>query len=420
MADTPGMLPLPDRAAFRAQLDAALHYAGRHGEQVAVLHVEVEELGGSEEKLSEVAERIAALARRSDRIARVGERAFALMLQGRDLDFVPARTAERLLEGLAPEAADAPRAWIGIAVHPRDGDEAGALLRDAAAAAEAARKGGRERYRYCGEAMTDAEARGLAIADRLRFALARKQLEVHYQARVDGGSGRVRGAEALLRWRDPELGWVSPAEFVPIAERLGLMDGIGAWVMREACAHHARWAAAGCGELQLAVNVSAHQVQSGSLRDAVVQALHASGLPPRLLEIELTESALVENESAAATLLREFADLGICLALDDFGTGYSSLGYLRQFPVSTLKIDCSFVREIRAGEPFPPFVEALLALARSLELTAVAEGVETRAQRDALLERGCREMQGFLFGPPVPADEFLARLESDSGRAALR
>ena len=415
---------LPNRRAFRAQLDTALHYAERHGEQVAVIHVLLEGLPGpeaggrgsaSEGALLTLADRMAAVARRSDRLARLGATEFALLLQGRELDYAPARIAERLLEDLGRaclvDGEDcSPRTWIGIAVHPRDGAETASLMRQAAEAAESARDEGRERYRFCGQAMTHAEARGLAIADHLRFALEREQLEVHYQPRVDGRSGRILGAEALLRWHDPELGDVSPAEFVPIAERLDLMDEIGAWVMQQACSAHGAWSEAGFPELCVAVNVSAHQVESASLRDAVVHGILESGLAPERLEIELTESVLVDNERHAAQLLREFADLGVSLALDDFGTGYSSLGYLRQFPVSTLKIDTSFVREIRDGKPFPAFVEALLALGRSLELAVVAEGVETLFQRDALLERGCSEMQGFLFSRPLPPRDFLARL----------
>jgi EAL domain-containing protein (putative c-di-GMP-specific phosphodiesterase class I) len=250
------------------------------------------------------------------------------------------------------------------------------------------------------------------MADRLRGAVQRGELRVHYQPRVDARSSAVVGVEALLRWTDALLGPVSPAEFVPIAERSGLMSEIGAWVMREACLAHQRWAEQGFGELRLSVNVSAEQVQSASLRDAVVDAVMGAGMAPTLLEIELTESALVDNQNTAAQLLRELAEIGVSLSLDDFGTGHSALSYLRTFPVRVLKIDPSFVREINAEHEAPPFVNAILALARTLDLGVVAEGVETALQRDALLERGCHEMQGYLFSPPVPEQQLLALLRA--------
>ena len=420
------MTVLLDRGAFRAQLDAALHHAVRQGEQVAVLYLLLAPRLGAETS-RDPGQRLAELSRRSDRIGRLAQGEYAVMLQGRDLQFEPARTAERLLEGIGlardgdkDSGESRTRAWIGIAVYPRDSADTESLLADAAEAAVAARSSGHEHYRFCGWAMSDAEARGLAIAERLRTALDRNGFSVHFQPRVAAEDGRILGAEALLRWWDPELGLVPPAEFVPIAERLGKMDPIGTWVMEQACTGSASWAGAGFSHVRISVNVSAHQIESGSLRDAVARALADTALRPDRLEIELTESVLLDTEDQAVLLLREFADLGITLALDDFGTGYSSLGYLRRFPVSTLKIDASFVREIRAGEPFPPFVDGILALARCLGLSVVAEGVENEAQRAALLERGCLEMQGHLFGPPLPVAAFLARLEGDSGRRAVR
>ncbi len=416
---------LPSRAAFAEQLGRALHHAGRSGQQVAVLFVAVdagEELAGlggdvAESLVLTVAERLQGALRRSELIARVDGGEFLVMLQGRELDYAPARTAERLLESLTGAfVVDGHErvlaASIGIAIHPRDGAGPETLLRHADAALHQQKAEGGGGYRFYGLALSEVERRRHHIAERLRGALERGDLHVHYQPCVDASDGAIVGAEALLRWDDAELGAVSPAEFVPIAERAGLMCEIGSFVMREACRAKARWSAAGAPGVRVAVNVSAHQIHSASLRDAVVDGAVGEGLAPGSLEIELTESALVENPGAAAGLLSELAEIGVSLALDDFGTGFSALSHLRTFPVRTLKIDPSFVREIADGRPFPPFVQAILSLAEAIGLEVVAEGVETAAQRDALRARGCRRMQGFWFGRPMPEAEFAALLRS--------
>jgi EAL domain-containing protein (putative c-di-GMP-specific phosphodiesterase class I) len=307
---------------------------------------------------------------------------------------------------------------VGISLYPRDATGPADLLRLAAAAVESARAAGRNGYRFYGHTESASHARRHRIAERVRGALARGDLRVYYQPRVDGRTGAILGAEALLRWTDEQLGEISPGEFVPIAERTGQMCEIGAWVMREACRAHARWREAGFADLRISVNVSAHQVQSASLRDAVVDAVMEARVPPNQLEIELTETALVDNQNAAARLLRELAEIGVSLSLDDFGTGHSALSYVRSFPVRTLKIDPSFVREIQDGNGCPAFVKGILALAKALSLEVVAEGVETQVQRNALLAEGCREMQGYLFSPGVDEQDFLALLRSGATRTS--
>lgn len=420
------------RRAIREHLDRALSYAERNHEQVAVMALEVDHFDAWSRRLGRdvaeglmitAADRLRGALRRSDVIGRVGDGRFLALLQGRDLDYIPARAAERMLESLSrPVAVGGEEhdmsASVGISLYPRDATHPDELLRLAAAAVESARAAGRNGYRFYGQTESASDARRHRIAERVRGALSRGDLRVHYQPRVDGRSGAIVGAEALLRWTDEQLGEIPPGEFVPIAERTGQMCEIGAWVLREACRAHSRWREAGFPDLRISVNVSAHQVQSASLRDAVVEAVMEAEVPPNRLEIELTETALVDNQYAAAGLFRELAEIGVSLSLDDFGTGHSALSYVRSFPVRTLKIDPSFVREIECGNGCPAFVDGILALAKALSLEVVAEGVETEAQRRALLAEGCHEMQGYLFGPGVDERDFLALLRAGAARTS--
>ena len=429
-ASRDAMTGLPEGAAIREHLERTLSYAERNREQVAVLALDVDRYDAYVRRLGpdvaeglmiRAADRLRGVLRKSDVLARVGDGRFLALLQGRDLDYVPARAAEHMLEGLSRSlVVDGEEysmsASVGISLYPRDATAPADLLRLADQAIESARAAGRNCYRFYGHTESASDARRHRIAERVRGALGRGDLRVNYQPRVDGRNGAIVGAEALLRWNDEQLGTVSPGEFVPIAERTGQMCEIGAWVMREACLAHARWCEAGFSDLCISVNVSAHQVQSASLRDAVVDAVMEARVRPNRLEIELTETALVDNPNAAAELLRELAEIGVSLSLDDFGTGHSALSYVRNFPVRTLKIDPSFVREIEEGDGCPAFVNGILALAKALELEVVAEGVETEAQRRALLAEGCREMQGFLFSPGLAEEDFVALLHAGSAR----
>jgi diguanylate cyclase (GGDEF)-like protein len=413
-------------------LERILHHAERNREQVAVLLLELDRIEAFGRRLGRdvadsllitAADRLRGALRKSDVIAHLGDGTFVALLQGRDLDYAPARAAERMLECLTRSfVVDGDEhdmsASVGVSLYPRDAKEGAALLRHASFARDTAHAAGRNCYRFYGHTESASEARRHVIGGRIRGALERGDLRLHYQPRVDAQSGSIVGVEALLRWHDEKLGVVSPAEFVPIAERSGQMDEIGSWVMREACEAHRRWREAGFGQLRLSVNVSAHQVQSTSLRDAVVDAVMETSLPPSVLEVELTETALVDNQNTAAKLFRELAEIGVTLSLDDFGTGHSALSYVRTFPVRILKIDPSFVREITPEAGCPRFVNGILALARALGLEVVAEGVETELQRDALLAGGCREMQGFLFSPGVPEDALLALLHAGTLPAA--
>jgi EAL domain-containing protein (putative c-di-GMP-specific phosphodiesterase class I) len=259
--------------------------------------------------------------------------------------------------------------------------------------------------------MNAAEFERLMLESRLRKALEHGEFAVHYQPKVSLADGAVVGVEALLRWFHPDLGLVPPAEFIPLAEETGLIVPIGAWVLRTACAQVYQWHGMGHAPLELAVNISARQFQEKDLVATIAAAVEESGLPAALLELELTESVIMRDASDAVRRLKELTSLGIRLAVDDFGTGHSSLGYLRAFPIASLKIDRSFIRDIDRDPNSAALAQAIIALASGLKLKVVAEGVETREQLELLRGFGCQELQGYLFSRPLPPEELLALLE---------
>jgi EAL domain-containing protein (putative c-di-GMP-specific phosphodiesterase class I) len=295
---------------------------------------------------------------------------------------------------------------VGIAVFPDDGRDAETLIRNADAAMYHAKELGRANYQFFTGEMNVAAARRLALEGDLRRALARGELRVHYQPFVETASGRVAGHEALVRWQHPERGLVMPGEFIALAEETGLILGIGEWVLREAC----RWATfIGAhshegGGLQVAVNLSPRQFNDPKLARIVAQALQESGLPPRLLELEVTETLAMQHTDTALATLKKLKQLGVSIAIDDFGTGYSSLAYLKRFPVDKIKIDRTFVAEAPIDHDQAAIVSAIVALAHALQLKVIGEGVESEQQKDLLRRCGCDYMQGFLIGRPLDAD----------------
>nr|WP_316644538.1 EAL domain-containing protein [uncultured Roseateles sp.] len=275
---------------------------------------------------------------------------------------------------------------------------------------------GRNRFCfYTSDLNAQAQAK-LELEAALSRALERNEFRLHYQPKVEALSGRVVGAEALLRWQRGGVGLVSPGQFIPIAERSSMMLGIGAWVIDEACRQLRAWRDAGQPLLRIAVNVAARQFAAGDLDQVLSQALQRHGVPAEYIEVELTESMLMERPEATAEMLHKLKGLGVKLSLDDFGTGYSSLGYLQSFPIDTLKIDQSFVRCIGAGGQAPVLVDAIIALAHRLKLSVVAEGVETAGQREYLLQQGCDELQGYHFGRPDTAEVLQQRLADQALR----
>src|SRR4051794_1066415 len=274
-----------------------------------------------------------------------------------------------------------------------------------------AKEQGRNHYQFYTDDMNATAFERLMLESRLRKALEQDEFVIYYQPKIGLADGAVVGVEALLRWFHPDLGLVPPAEFIPLAEETGLIVDIGAWVLKTACAQVRRWQRMGHGRLELAVNISARQFQEKNLVATIAAAVEESGMQAGLIELELTESVIMRDAPEAARRLKELTALGIRLAIDDFGTGYSSLGYLKAFPISTLKIDRSFVRDIDRDPNSAALAQAIIALASSLKLKVVAEGVETREQLEQLRACGCQELQGFIFSKPLPPEELLARLE---------
>jgi len=307
---------------------------------------------------------------------------------------------------------------IGIAVYPDDGVDFQGLAKSADAAMYCAKQEGRNRYRFFSQEMQVNSARTLLLENALRHALEQNQLLLHYQPQFCIHSGQIIGTEALIRWQHPDLGIISPAEFIPIAENSGQIMAIGAWVLRTALRQYKHWRDDGMAEITLAVNLSAIQFRDARLPDLVTQVLNEVQLPPHILELELTESVAMDDPIAAIAIIDKLHARGIRMSVDDFGTGYSSLSYLKRFKVYKLKIDQSFVRDIIGDPEDRAIVTAIINLSRSLGFQTIAEGVETQEQLTFLHEQGCNEVQGYFFSKPLPAEQFVAFVRSHKAKDA--
>jgi EAL domain-containing protein (putative c-di-GMP-specific phosphodiesterase class I) len=363
-----------------------------------------------------VAQRLTATVRDTDTVCRFGGDEFVVLLTElasvEDIRLV----SEKILEAIAHpypigEHQFNLTASMGISLYPQDGDSGDVLIRNADSAMYDAKRSGRP-YSFYDAQMSSNLRTTLELENALRKALENKELSLHYQPKVDLKTGEVNGCEALLRWHHPDLGLVSPGQFIPLAEETGLIVPIGTWVLEEACRQSLAWQAAGLPPLRIAVNLSARQLQKGDLATIVSTLLHQTGLDPALLELELTESMLMGDPHRAQVTLRELKDLGISLSLDDFGTGFSSLNYLRRFPVDSLKIDRSFIHDVSIDASGASVVTSIIDIAHNLNLTAIAEGVETQGQCDFLIANNCDAIQGYLFSKPLPALEFEALLRT--------
>jgi len=353
-----------------------------------------------------VADRLRGLVRETDTIARMGGDEFVIV-QSAIADPADATSlAQRVIRLMSePYDLDGQQAVIGasigIAVGPGDGSSADKLLRNADLALYRAKGDGRGTFRFFEPAMDLQMQTRRILEQELRKALPAGEFELYYQPVVNLVSNEISGFEALLRWHHPEQGMIAPATFIPLAEEIGFIVPLGEWVIRQACAAAARWP----GDLRVAVNISAVQFRSAGLMQVIVGALANSGLDPTRLEIEITETVLLENKETTLDVLHQLRALGVRIAMDDFGTGYSSLTYLQCFPFDKIKIDRSFVKDIAENTGSLNIVRAVAALANGMGMTATAEGVETREQLDRITSEGCTEMQGFLFSQPLPAHE---------------
>ena len=418
-ADHDGLTGLPNRILFGDRLSRALAHARRNDLPVAVMVVDLDRFksvndslghAAGDELLRQTALRMRTSVRDEDTVARLGGDEFALLLphvSGVDGAIAVAR---RLLAAFAEpiELAGQPvlvSPSIGISLFPQDGDDAEALMVGADAAMYRAKERGRNTFEIFSPALRQEANEQLAMEAALRRGLAASEFVLHYQPKVDLKSGRITGAEALIRWNHPEKGLLYPGAFVPLAEQTGLIGALGEFVIAAACEQLAAWRADGLPELSVAVNVSARELGE-DLVDYVTRALRMAGIPGCALELELTESAALESPELTVQVIEALRALGVKCSIDDFGTGYCGLSYLNRLPIDTLKIDRSFITELSGGSD--TIVTAVIALGHSLGLKVVAEGVETADQFAYLTSRGCDEMQGYLFSKPVPADEFAA------------
>ena len=417
---------LPNRTLLHDQLGRAIAHAARSSSQVAVLFIDLDRfksindtLGHAvgDELLVQAGERLAAGTRRGDMVARIGGDEFVVMNQSMGREEGPAIIADRFLARLArPFLLEGREYWIsgsiGISVFPRDGLDATELIRNADVALYQAKARGGNAFCFYDDRMNERVRKRLELENRLRRAIEMNELRIAYQPKIEVATGRITGAEALLRWRDSKLGHVAPHEFIPVAEASGLIVRLGEWTIREACRQLGAWREAGLAEgVQVMVNLSPHQIEErDGLRAVVSSALWDASLRPADLALEVTESALMRNEAQATHVLSELRQIGIGISLDDFGTGFSSLGYLKRFPVDTVKIDQGFVRDLAFDPDDAAIVAAVLSIAGQLDLNVVAEGVETHEQCEFLRERGCPEIQGFLYSPPLDGESFAALL----------
>ena len=422
LAHYDGLTGLPNRLMFNQAFEHALRRAERTARPLALLFVDVDRfknindtLGhdAGDSLLKEVGARLRASLRASDLLARFGGDEFVVLLEELPPEGYVATVAAHLLEALAVPMRIRNQefgvtASIGIATYPQDGHDAQTLQKNADIAMYRAKDQGRNGYcLYAPQSNTNSLER-LTMEAQLRRALARDELELHYQPKQDIATGGVTGMEALLRWRHPELGMVPPAQFIPLAEETGLIVPIGEWVLQTACAQAALLRSReGLPTLRVAVNLSARQFTEDSLIQLVSEVLDDTGLGADALELEITESLVMQNPEQTAKLLVLLKEMGVHLAMDDFGTGYSSLAYLKRFPIDSIKIDRSFIQGLPGDVDDATITQAVIAMAHSLRLRACAEGVETKQQLQFLREQGCDEVQGYYFSRPLPFDRFV-------------
>ena len=427
MAHHDAITGLLNRNLLHDRMAHALRQSRRTGERMAVLFLDLDRFKNindtlghlvGDDLLRHVAKRLSMALRASDTLARLGGDEFVVLLPRVESRDQVAMVADKLLSVLeAPmdvqEHALHISTSIGVCICPDDGDDADVLLRNADTAMYQAKGGGRNTYRFFTEGMNIEADRRYRIESALRVGVRDHELRLYFQPLVDTQSGEVFGAEALVRWQSSQLGLVPPGQFIPIAEETDLIVEIDSWVLSEACAHGARWRQDTGRDLMVAVNLSARQFRRKDLVPFVQRVLGDSGLPAHLLELEITESSLMHNVTEVIQTLDQLVALGVRLAIDDFGTGYSSLAYLKRFPVHKLKVDQSFVRDIGRTDNDLAIVKTVIALAHTLQLDLLAEGVETTTQLVTLRALGCERFQGYLFAKPAPADEVPALLALD-------
>ena len=425
---------LPNRLLFNDRLSIALAQARRSGEKLVTLFLDLDRFkvindslghAAGDELLRRVAERLQASVRAGDTVARLGGDEFIILLTRISSEENAGKVAAKFLQSLRNPFPVQERnifitTSVGVSVYPNDGLDPETLIQNADVALYRAKEEGRDNYQLYAPAMNARALQRLSLENRLRQALPNEELILHYQPIVDVRSGRVCGAEALLRWRHPELGLVPPSEFITLAEISGLIVPIGHWVLKTACEQVREWQAMGYPHLRVSVNLSPRQFQQSKLVAQVTGSLVAGGIDAGSLDLEITESSAMQNAELTINTLLELKRLGVAISLDDFGTGYSSLNYLKRFPIDRVKLDQSFVRDMTRNSEDAAIVRAVISMAHTLKLVVVAEGVETEEQLAFLRQHRCDEIQGFLFSPPVEAAEFRKLLLRNQTLTAVR
>ncbi|WP_338513812.1 EAL domain-containing protein [Pseudomonas poae] len=423
---------LPNRTLFQDRLHTALQSAERQKSWVVLMFLDLDRFkpindslghAAGDRMLKEMAIRLLGCVAEDDTVARMGGDEFTLLLQpgaSRELALNRAiHVAEQILASLVKPFVLEGReffvtASIGIALSPQDGNELSQLMKNADTAMYHAKERGKNNFQFYQADMNASALERLELESDLRHALEQDEFVLYYQPQFSGDGKRLTGAEALLRWRHPRRGLVPPGDFIPVLEELGLVVDVGDWVLSEACRQLKTWHQSKVRVPKVSVNISARQFSDGQLGTRIATILKDTGLPPACLELELTESILMREVNEAMQILASLKNLGLSIAVDDFGTGYSSLNYLKQFPIDVLKIDRTFVDGLPSGEQDAQIARAIIAMAHSLNLAVIAEGVETHEQLDFLREHGCDEVQGYLFGRPMPANRFEAQFSNDA------
>jgi diguanylate cyclase len=422
---------LPNRVLLDDRLAQAVAHAERDGHSFAVAMFDLDRFKvvndsfghrAGDQLIKEVAHRLAGIARSTDTVARLGGDEFLFIMdrlaRREDAVQIARRAAEALSHPIRLGEVDIhASASVGIALFPADGKGVDTLIANADAAMYCAKQRGRNNIQCYASGMNADTQDKVKLESDLHAALALKQFELHYQPKIETVNGTIHGAEALVRWRHPERGLVAPGEFIPLAEACGLIGKIGEWVVREACRQARAWQLQGLPSLRVAVNLSALQFRHGNLLHMIGEALRAAELEPRFLEVEITESALMSDPEESVSILEQLSRMGVVVSVDDFGTGYSSMSYLRRFPIDKLKIDRAFIGELISRADDASIVRAIVALAHSLRLKVVAEGVETAEQLELLRSLGCDQYQGFCFSPAVPPAKFAELLVESRTKA---
>jgi len=425
LANYDSLTGLPNRALFRDRLRRAVARAQRNDTQVALFFIDLDRfktindsLGhhAGDQLLRGVSRRLKQFARKGDTIARLGGDEFTVILEGINDSEDAVIVAEKILELMTPpfkldghEIVVTPS--IGITIFPNDADDMRSLLKNADTAMYRAKEQGGNCFQFYTSDMNEKAYEYLVLETSLRHALEREEFKLFFQPQIDLHTHNIIGIEALLRWDNPERGMLKPDEFIPFTEETGLIEPIGEWVLRSACKEAVQWQQMGLPPFRVAVNLSLRQFVANDFVSQVASVLAETGLDPKYLELEITESFLAQNVDQTAEILKDLHKLGVQLSIDDFGTGYSSLSYLKRFPLNTLKIDQSFVRDIMHDPDDATIAEAIIAMGQSLNLNVIAEGVETEEQVCFLRGRGCDWIQGHLVSEPLSAPQFLKWLK---------